>query len=739
MSACPHCQAAVPGDARFCPACGREVVPAATCTGCGRGLDPGTRFCPGCGTPVAQSAATSSPATAAAQPAQERRLISAIFLDLVNSTALGEHLDGEVLTDLMAAYFAALRAEIEAAGGRVEKFIGDAVVGVFGLPRAHEDDAARALRAAVAIRQRLPELNAELTAQFGVAVQVHTGINTGEVVVAEVSSAEELGMVTGDVLNVAARLEASSAPGQIVVSARTVAAVRGFEFRPLGPLSLKGRAEPVASFELLREDPDATVSGLPDGAAMVGRETELALLQSVYERTAATHRGHLVTVLGEMGMGKTRLVTELVRWARALHDGPQILQGHFLSYGVGGSRRGLADLLRARAGIVDDTAAATAERIRVSVAAMSGDDEATGANRQAALLARSAGLADAADLSAEPPERVHDQTVAAWAWFARTLGAQRPAIVVLDDAQWADDAVLDVLERALVPDDSAVVVVVAARDELLQRRPAWAAGRTDAVHLTLTPLDAAESARLLGLLVPAETPDAATLTVLVEHCDGNPFFLEELIRHLAAAGQIRHDESGWTVAPGAASELADLPDSIEEAIEARLDRLSHEERRALQYAAVVGRVFWDGPVAEVLAGLPGTPDSAASVLDRLERQGLIAAHPGSAFVGEREYAFRHTLAHDVAYRTLPQHDRGPAHEQVAAWLERRDPDGGHDDVLAAHHLAAYRSARQDTRTPADKLEQLRAGRRASGRRGRRPGGLTPDRLSPRSSSPPGRS
>ena len=704
MTPCPQCQTAVPADARFCPGCGRAAAPDG-CTGCGRDLAAGTRFCPACGTPVAGPGSVAATPAAPAAVEQERRLISAIFLDLVNSTALGEHLDGEVLTDLMAAYFAAMRSEIEAAGGRVEKFIGDAVVGVFGLPRAHEDDAARALRAALGIRSRLPQLNAELTARFGVAIQVHTGVNTGEVVVAEVSSAEALGMVTGDVLNVAARLEASSAGGQIVVSSRTVAAVRGFEFKPLGPLSLKGRGEPVQSFELLREDPSAAVSGLPDGAEMVGRETELALLRSLVERTVATGRGHLVTVLGEMGIGKTRLVTELMRWARALHDGPQVLGGHFLPYGAGGSRRGLADLLTARAGIVAPDGTPAVDRVAASLAAMSGDDPAA-VRHQAVLLAHSAGLVPDPELAGQPTERVEEQSRAAWQGFGLHLGARRPALLVLDDAQWADDTALDIVERALVPADAAVMVVVAARDELLERRPTWGGGRGDALQLTVTPMGGADSARLLGLLLPTETPDAAVLTSLVEHCDGNPFFLEELIRHLAAAGRIAHDDAGWRVSP-AASDLAGLPDSIEEAIEARLDRLSHEERRALQYAAVVGRIFWDGPVAQVLAGLPGAPDSAVSVFDRLERQGLIAGRSTSAFGGCREYSFRHSLVQEVAYRTLPHHDRGPAHERVAAWLGERDPDGVHVEVIAGHNLAAYASARHDARTEADRLEQLR--------------------------------
>ena len=683
MTACPHCQATVPDDARFCPGCGQQVAAAATCTNCGRALDPGTRFCPGCGTPATAGAAGSRPAPTE----QERRLISAVFLDLVNSTALGEHLDGEVLTDLMAEYFAATREEIELAGGRVEKFIGDAVVGVFGLPRAHEDDTACALRAALGVRQRLPELNRELSERFGVAIAVHTGVNTGEVVVSEVDSAEDLGMVTGDVLNVAARLEASSAPGQIVVSARTVAAVRGFDVRALGPLNLKGRAEPVQSFELLGENASAAVTGLPEGAAMVGREHELALLQSMYERTAATRRGHLVTVLGDIGMGKSRLVGELVRWGRALHDAPLVLQGHFVSYGVGGSTHGLADLLRSRAAIVDEAGEQLLDRVTSTLVAMTAGDESE-ARRDAVLLTHSAGVVRDTALSAKPFERVHDLARAAWARFALQLAGARPALIVLDDVQWADDPALDIVDHALVPAEAPVLTVVVARDELLARRPAWAAERGDALQLTLAPLDATDLARLLGLLLPNETPDAALLGTLVDHCDGNPFFLEELIRHLAASGQVSHDEGGWTVVSDAAVAGVRLPDSIEEVIEARLDRLSHEERRSLQYAAVVGRVFWDGPVTTLIAGLPGAPDSAASVLGRLDRLGLIGIRPSSTFAGEREYAFRHTLTHEVAYRTLPQRDRGPAHQRVAAWLAERNHDGRLDDAVAAHRDAA---------------------------------------------------
>ena len=323
MSVCSGCGTTIGGDAQFCGSCGARQ--SAACSRCSGTLPAGSRFCPGCGVEVVAGAFARD-----GQP-EERKLVTALFCDICDSTGLGERLDPERLEEVMDVYFKAVRKEIDDEGGVVEKFIGDAVMAVFGLPATHEDDPARALRATLGIRRALEELNPGLTETHGVSLEVHIGVNTGEVLVAGATDGEALGRLTGDCLNVAARFEQNAGPGQVLLSERTAAAARGFRYREVGALSLKGKEQLVRTFELLGPSGGADTPALGMTAPLVGRETELELLQRLYARGAAASQPQLVTLYGDSGLGKSRLAQELEAWVRSLARPPAILRSHCLS------------------------------------------------------------------------------------------------------------------------------------------------------------------------------------------------------------------------------------------------------------------------------------------------------------------------------------------------------------------------------------------------------------------------
>ncbi|MGH2590727.1 MAG: adenylate/guanylate cyclase domain-containing protein, partial [Actinomycetota bacterium] len=325
MSVCSNCGTENPEAARFCLSCGSSLVPA--CPVCGAERPEGGRFCPSCGTPLNEDGAV--------PVGQERRLVTILFADVSGSTALGERLDPERLQEVLAAYFQAMREEIEAEGGTVEKFIGDAVMAAFGVPVAHEDDPARALRAALRMQRRLEQVNGDLEARFGVTLQIRTGVNTGEVLAATEPLPGEP-MVTGDAVNVAARLEQSAEPGRIVVAERTARAARGFRFRELEALELRGKVQAVSAVALEDLAPERAERGVPGlKAPMVGREQELALLRTLYERSASEGLPNLVTIYGDPGVGKSRLTSEFVGETIGREDAPTVVRGRCLPYGEG--------------------------------------------------------------------------------------------------------------------------------------------------------------------------------------------------------------------------------------------------------------------------------------------------------------------------------------------------------------------------------------------------------------------
>jgi len=708
MRMCPACSASNAADARFCGQCGTSLAPA--CTRCGADLPPDVRFCPSCGSPVER-------APEPVGPGQERKLVTVLFADVVESAGLGERLDPERLKQVMDAYFEAMRREIEAEGGTVEKFIGDAVMAVFGVPASHEDDPARALRAALRMRAALERLNRSLEESQGVTLAMRIGVNTGEVVAVTVPRPGE-GMVTGDAVNVAARLEQSADVGQIVVAERTARAASGLHLRPLGPLPLKGKEEPVRAYEMLEEasiaEPrlrERSDAGEP-ASPMVGRDRELALLQTVYHRVVAEGRPSLVTVYGEAGVGKSRLVREFERRAVAALEPPVTVRGRCQPYGDGITYWPLAEILKSQAGVLDsDPPDVALGKVREATAKLLAELRGPGPDpdQTAEALAFTVGLRPAdSDLAEADPRMVRARALDAWRMFFSALATRGPAVVVVEDIHWADPAMLDVLEDLAERAHGPLLFLCPSRQELTARRPGWGGGRWNFSALLLEPLSAEESERLVDMLLGAEEVSETVRSRILERAGGNPFFLEEIVRHLLEERERVAEEEGWLAS---VDELdVDIPDTVQGVLAARMDLLSLPEKRVLQSAAVVGRVFWSGPVAGLLGAELGG-GGPEPVLAALEERGLVAASLASSMEGEREYVFRHILTRDVAYESLPRRERAAAHAEVAAWIEERAGERRRElaQLLAHHYGEAYRVLREDVRPDLERLESLRAG------------------------------
>lgn len=587
----------------------------------------------------------------ATEEVAERKLATILFADLVGSTALGASQDPERTRALLDRFYEAMAAEIESAGGTVEKFAGDAVMAAFGAPAAHEDDAERALHAALAMRHKLEEL-------FGGSVALRIGVNTGEVVVGR--AREGSSFVTGDAVNVAARLEQAAEPGEILVGERTVAAARGaFEFGEPALVEAKGKPEGVSARRLLR----ALTLMRPRGvaglrAAFVGRERELAAIQDAYLKTAESARPRLVTILGNPGVGKTRLVREFWQWLGEQSPEPLRRTGRCLSYGQATTYWPLGEVLKEHLGLLES------DPPEVQIRRLG----------ERPILGLTLGLDTAGDLH---PLAARDRLHGAWVEFCEELAADRPAVLFVEDLHWAEEPLLDLLERLAEDVRGPLLVLGTARPELLELRPGWAGRRTAGTLVELEPLSTEESGRLLEELLAAELPDQIK-SVVIEKAEGNPFFVEELISTLVDRGVLERDAEGWR-----AGELPpgfEVPDTVRSVLAARIDLLGRAEKAALQAAAVIGRVFWSGPLYELLPELE--PD-----LRVLEERDFIRRRVGSSIVGEQEYAIKHALTGEVAYESLPKAARARLHSEFAAWLERGEEVREQQASLIAYHYA----------------------------------------------------
>ncbi len=592
----------------------------------------------------------------------ERKLAVVLFVDLVDSTELVTTVDPEVVRRRVTRYFERVSHRIEEHGGTVEKFAGDAVMAAFGVPQAHEDDAERALRAAFAVMDSVHEL--ELEARIG--------LEAGEVVVEDGDST----FATGEAVNVAARLQQAASPGEIRLGsgARRLAA-GAVEVEDAGPIEIKGRSEPVWTWRAVRV---LEGRGRLVEAPFVGREAELELLENTFARAVRNRRAQLVTVFGEAGLGKTRLVSEFVAGV----ERATVLSGRTLPYGEGVTYWPLASMVKASAGITDDDPANTAfEKLRMSC-----ESEAV-----ADLLAVALGVLGAAEGERSPQQL----TWAALQWAEQLADAQ-PLVLVFEDVHWAEDPLLDLIEHLARSLRNAPVLIFAiARAELLDARPFWAGGSLRATAIELSPLDGQESEALASALLAERDVPPAQRALVLERAGGNPLYLEEIARAL-----------------GDASLLERIPDTVQALIAARIDRLAVDEKRVLQSAALVGRVFWRSALDRL------APDvDVAAVIDALLARDFVVPEERSTISGDRAFRFRHVLIRDVAYGGMSKTQRAEEHQAFAAWVGER----AHDELaeIRAYHLdqAAQLLAELEGAVPddlagaaAEALEE--AGRRA---------------------------
>jgi class 3 adenylate cyclase len=622
-----------------------------TCPSCREEL-PGTfAFCPFCGAALGEAPGPSR---------EERKVVSVLFVDLVGFTARSEQLDPEDVRALLDPYHAHVRDELERFGGTVEKFIGDAVVALFGAPVAHEDDPERAVRAALEIRDWVGEQGEEL--------QVRIAVNTGEALVTlGARPAEGEGMAAGDVVNTTARLQAAAPVNGILVGEQTYRATsQAIDYREVEPVVGKGKSEPIPAWEALeaRSRLGVDVSRRTD-TPLIGRRRELELLVSTLARVREESSPQLVTLVGVPGIGKTRLVRELLEKVGEDVEFVRWRQGRSLPYGNGITFWALAEIVKAELGILEnETPAESEQKLRAALAERGSDAaERQWVERQLRPLA---GVA-------EEEQGGSVESVAAWRRFLEILAEEEALVLVFEDLHWADDALLDFVDE-LVERLSGVPLLVlgTARPELLQRRPGWGGGKPNALAISLSPLSDENTARLMQALLERPVLDAETQEALLARAGGNPLYAEQYARMLVEQG-----------------DLEELPETVQGIIAARLDALSEEEKRLLQDAAVVGKVFWLG----ALAALDGTiGPQAEELLFGLERKELVQRARGSSVAGENEYAFRHLLIRDIAYGQIPRAARSDKHRLAAAWIESLGRGEDQAEMLAHHYLEALELA-----------------------------------------------
>jgi class 3 adenylate cyclase len=625
------------------------------CATCGQDNPDRAKFCLECGASLAP----------AAEPAAEsRKVVTIVFADMAGSTAIGERLDPEALRRVQARYFDAMAAVIEQHGGTVEKYIGDAVMAVFGIPRLHEDDPLRAVRAADDMQRALGPLNDELRREHDVEVRIRIGVNTGEVVSGDPAAGQRL--VTGDTVNVAARLEQAATAGEVLLGDSTHRFVKdAVRVEPVEPLELKGKAERVPAHRLLEVLADTAGHVRNLDAPMVGRDKEHAILRQALQRVVVERTSHLFTLLGPAGVGKSRLVREFLAGA----TGARILRGRCLSYGEGITYYALAEIVREAVGLPDGSDTATVEP--AVEALLDGVDDAT------AIVTALGGVLGWAE-----PAGAEDT-----AWAARRLfehlAQVHPLVLVIDDLHWAEPLLLDLVEHlADWTRDAPVLLLMIARPELLELRSGWGGGKVNATTILLEPLPGGAATELLdNLLGQNDLPVAARERILAA-ADGNPLFVEEMVGMLIDDGLLRFDGQMWR----AAEDLADLtvPPTIQLLLAARLDRLDAEERAVMERGAVEGKVFHAGAVTSLVP--EGLRAQVRPRLLTLARKELIRPDRPE-FAGEDAFRFRHLLIRDAAYQAMPKEQRANLHERFAAWLERASGERRDDYVeILGHHL-----------------------------------------------------
>ena len=604
------------------------------CTRCGQENPDGAKFCNACGAPFAEQGPVG----------EERRVVSVLFVDLVGFTSEAETLDPEDVRAILTPYYEHVRAELERHGGTVEKFVGDAVMGVFGAPIAHGDDSERAVRAAFAVR--------DWAEHDGLEVRI--AVNTGEALVAlEAQPGRGEARVAGDVVNTAARLQTAAPVGAVLVGEETYKSTRNaIEYRPAQPVVAKGKSAPVRAWLALR--PTSAIGERPVAPVpMIGRDRELETLSDIWDRVVEDARSHFVTVFGPSGIGKSRLGLELAQLVA--DQGGRVIRGRSTPYGQSSPYSAFGQQVKQVAGIFDNDDPAEARAKLVSgIAQVTGP---SAAEEHAPHLAMLLGLGEG---------EVGDRETLFFSArvFVESLAMDAPTMLLYDDIHWADSSLLDLLHSlAIRVRDVPVLFVALARPELLEERPGWGGGLPAYTALPLEPLTSASSRELAGALLAEAGQQEDTTALVTETAEGNPLFIEELAAAIA-------EKSTADV----------LPTSIREIVAARLDSLPPEERSVLVDASVVGRVFWRGALLEI-----ARRDDLSGLLSSLEARDLVRREAVSRLRGDQQFAFKHGLIHEVAYKRLPRAARRERHAAVAGYLEETTGDVGQTTEAIAHH------------------------------------------------------
>jgi class 3 adenylate cyclase/tetratricopeptide (TPR) repeat protein len=638
-----------------------------TCPRCGEENPERARFCLNCGEPLA-----------GADRRKERKFATALFADLVGSTSLAEREDPEVIQSVVGRAFDRLAEEVARYEGLLEKFMGDAVLAVFGVPRAHEDDAERAVRAAIEMQAVLSELNRTFASEGKPELRMRIGVEAGEVLVdVERASGPRDRMLTGDAVNTAARLQTAAEPGRVLVGPGVFAATKDvIEYRELPALELKGKAEPVPAWDALRirakqrgERPQLGME-----ARLVGRDEELSVLKQTFRRVQGEGRPALVTVVGPAGVGKSRLARELERHVEGLPEFVYWRRGRCLAYG-NASYSALADAIKAQCEILEDDATDVAlKKVEQTVRELFGGTD---------LVASIGALVGVGSSGSIPRDDLFD----AWRRFLERMAARYPLVLVLEDIHWADEGLLDFVEHVADWAQGPILTLALARQELFDTRPSWGGGKRNASAISLDPLTPEESRAMLDDLLSGGPSDDLERSI-AERSEGNPLYVEELVRKLIDDGVLRATEAArWEVAKPV--DDLELPRSIQGLIAARLDGLPDDEKALLQDAAVVGRVFWAGAIA-ALSGRGAA--EVRDTLGRLRVKELILLNDPPSFSDELEFTFRHVLIRDGAYDSLPKTLRAAKHQDVARWAEGRAGDRADElaELIATHEIEALR-------------------------------------------------
>jgi predicted ATPase/class 3 adenylate cyclase len=678
---CAACSAENAADARFCEDCGAPLN--AACPKCGAAVTAGKAFCRECGTQLTAATAPvphQVPAAAAAAPVAERRVVSVLFADIVGFTPMSESRDAEEVRELLSHYFDAARTIVARYGGVIEKFIGDAVMAVWGVPAAHGDDAERAVRAALDLTDSVAGLGAEIGV---VGLAARAGVVTGEVAVTLGAVGE--GMVAGDAVNTAARVQAEAQPGSVLVDDVTrQVTVAAIGYADTGPHMLKGKADAMRLWRATRVVAAAGGTERIDGleAGFLGRERELRAVKDALHATADEGRARLVSVVGAAGVGKSRLRWELFKYIDGLVDTILWHTGRCLPYGEGVAYWALAEIVRARLDISEQE---STEQVEAKLAAGLERWVTSEADREF-LRPRLGALLGVAESSLS-----REELFAGWRlWFER-LTEHDPVLLIFEDLQWADAGLLDFLEHLLDwSADHPIFVLTLTRPELLERRPAWGSGRRNATALSLEPLSAAVMADVLGELVPG-LPTAVTERI-VARADGVPLYAVEMVRSLIDRDLVQPVDGTYRLV-GEVTDL-DVPASLASLVSSRIDALPADERALVQALAVLGGTF---PRTAVAAVTDLQADDVEAMLTDLVRKEILRVRTDRLSPDRGQYAFTQSLLRTVAYDTLSRRERKARHLAVAAHLRATFTDDGAEvaEVVAQHYRDAHDAVPDD--------------------------------------------